>query len=148
MSWKVWADGSGTTGGPAGIGFVALAEYGAEMSGSLPLRNATNQQAEILAAAYALTKIPERSIVTVISDSEYVVKGWNEYLPQWRAKGWRKKSGGTPANMRHWQRLIEAVELHLDVSFLWTRGHAGTHENELADRLAGEARRLALTEVA
>lgn len=144
--WTIWADGSGTTGGPAGIGFYAENEFGAPMSGSLPLRDATNQQAEILAAAYALTQIAPNSVVTIISDSEYLIKGWNEYLPYWRTHDWRKKSGGTPKNIPYWQRLIRAVDQHMTVMFTWTRGHAGTHGNEEADRLAGLARQQALDE--
>lgn len=142
----MWTDGSGTIGGPAGIGFYAENDAGAPLSGSLPLKNATNQQAEILAAAYALTQLSPNSVVTLVSDSEYLVKGWNEYLPAWRQNGWRRRTGGTPKNLPHWQRLIQAVEQHFTVEFTWTRGHVGTHGNEEADRLAGLARLRALSE--
>ena len=126
--WTVWADGSGTTGGPAGIGFVA--RNGKErMEGSLALRDATNQQAEILAAAYALVQLPEDSTVELVSDSQYLILGWNDY-PKRKRK----------ANLAHWDRLIRAVARHREVTFKWTRGHVGTWGNEEADRLAGEAR--------
>lgn len=140
----VYADGSGTTGGPAGIGYYAIFDedgMDGTYSGSLSLANATNQQAEILAAAFALHELPEGSEILVVSDSEYVVKGWNEYLPAWRARGWRKASGGTPKNRAHWERLIAAVARHESVRFEWTRGHVGTDGNERADKLAGQARR-------
>lgn len=133
MNIIVWTDGSGTTGGPAGIGFYAIAdEIEGTITGSLALDNATNQQAEILAAAFALHELPEGSTVTVVSDSEYLVLGWNEY-PRRKRK----------ANLRHWARLERAVARHESVSFEWTRGHAGTDGNEHADRLAGAAREIA-----
>jgi ribonuclease HI len=144
MRWTVWTDGSGTTGGPAGIGYHAICnELSGTVEGSLPLTNATNQKAEILAAAFALHELPEGSQVAVVSDSKYLVKNWNEYLPGWRARGWRTRSGGTPKNVAHWQRLERAVARHESVTFEWTRGHAGTEGNERADVLAGEARRQA-----
>ena len=142
--WVVHTDGSGTTGGPAGIAFVAR-RGGELIEDSLPLASATNQQAEILAAVYALHRLPAGSAVTVVSDSEYLVKGWNEYLPDWRSRGWRKRTGGTPKNTAHWRRLIEAAERHESpVTFSWTRGHAGTLDNERADVLAVLARQAAI----
>jgi ribonuclease HI len=131
--WTVWADGSGTTGGPAGIGYVAR-NGSRETSGSLALRNATNQQAELLAAAYALHCLPEGSTVKLISDSQYLVLGWNEFPNRKRKK-----------NLDHWRRLELAAARHREVTFEWTRGHVGTWGNEEADRLAGEARSAALT---
>jgi ribonuclease HI len=143
MNWTVWTDGSGQRGGPAGVGFYAEGDGGAPFTGSLPLADATNQQAEILAAAYALHQLPEGSVVKLISDSEYVVRGWNEYIPMWRRNGWLKKDGGVPKNLAHWRRLAEAVERHMLVSFEWVEGHTGIYGNEEADRLAGEARQAA-----
>lgn len=110
---------------------------------ALPLDNATNQQAEVLAAAFALHKLPPGHEITIVSDSEYLVKGWNEYLPMWRVRNWRKADGKTPKNLAHWQRLCKAAEAHPTVVFTWTRGHAGTEGNERADYLAGLARGLA-----
>lgn len=136
MSWTVWTDGSGTTGGPAGIGYYAVCnEYGhsGTHTGSLPVPNATNQQAEILAAAFALHELPAGSEVAIVSDSEYLVLGWNEYPRRKRKK-----------NLAHWARLERAAERHAAVTFEWTRGHVGTEGNETADRLAGEARREAM----
>ena len=142
--WVVHTDGSGTNGGPAGIAFVAR-RGGELIEDSLPLASATNQQAEILAAVYALHRLPAGSAVTVVSDSEYLVKGWNEYLPDWRSRGWRKRTGGTPKNTAHWRRLIEAAERHESpVTFSWTPSHAGTLDNERADVLAVLARQAAI----
>jgi ribonuclease HI len=140
----VFTDGSGTTGGPAGIAFVAMTEEGElHVEDALPIANATNQQAEILAAAFALHKLPPEHELAIISDSEYLVKGWNEYLPFWRMNNWRKKDGKAPKNIPHWQRLVDAARPHPTVTFVWTRGHVGTDGNERADYLANIARQLA-----
>lgn len=145
----VYCDGSGVAdGGPAGCGYVALINARTVTEGSLPLPAGTNQQAEILAAAYALTEIPDCAAVLVYSDSEYVVKGWTEWLPGWLENGWRRRSGGDVANQRHWQRLIDAADRHGTVEFRWVRGHDGTEGNERADVLAGEARARAIEQAA
>ena len=140
----VYSDGSGTTGGPAGIAYVLMEEGAIIDEGSLPLPDATNQQAEIRAAAYALHSLPEGQDVLVVSDSKHVVNGWNEWLPMWRARGWRKRRGGTPSNLDLWRRLSEAAERHASVRCEWCRGHDGNVGNERADVLAGEARQAAI----
>lgn len=143
MRITVYTDGSGlATGGPGGVGYV-VPGYGLEVAreGSLPLPSATNQQAEILAVAFALHDLDACEAVRVVSDSEYVVKGWNERLPQWRENGWRRRDGGPVANRRHWERLIAAASRHGVVTMEWTKGHASNPFNERADRLAVDARR-------
>lgn len=151
MTVRVYTDGSGTTGGPAGIAYAAyeLGYYdnaiGAFLrEGSLSLRDATNQQAEILAAAYALHELTPGPDIVVVSDSEYVVKGVTEWLPGWISRGWRTASNKPVKNKAHWLRLLEAIARHDSVKFEWVRGHNGEPGNERADELAGLARAEAL----
>jgi ribonuclease HI len=153
--WTIWVDGSGTTGGPAGVAYYAChPQLANAYQNSLSLPNATNQQAEILAAAFALHELAEKLTqgggcdVTIVSDSEYVVRGRNEWLPPAIARGWRRSTGGPVANQRHWERLLEAERYCAEVKYVWTKGHAGTVENEIVDQLAGLARQAALASVA
>lgn len=148
-SFTVYTDGSGTTKGPGGIAYVALNADGIFVQEeSLPLKECTNQKAEILAAAYALHRLPEGSTVKVISDSEYLVKGFHEWLPHWLKNNWRKRTGGTAKNQAHWQRLHDAAQRHESVSFEWCEGHAGIEWNERCDVLAGAARAEAKAQLA
>lgn len=143
----LYVDGAAaSTGGPGGVGYVA--HYGDDMveEGSLPLRQATNQQAEILAAAYGLDRIVEAVRVLVISDSEYVVRGFYN-LARYRVNGWQTVSGGPVKNRAHWERLIRAAARHDAVAMEWVKGHNGNVWNERADRLAFEARKVAKDEV-
>ena len=113
----------------------------------MPLPDATNQQAEIRAAAYALHELPPLPKVVVVSDSEYVVKGMTVWIDGWRHRArdgvWRNASGGAVENQTHWQRLIDAASRHGHVDFEWTRGHVGTYGNERAHELAVAARQAA-----
>jgi len=141
--FKVYSDGSGMTGGPAGIGFVAYVDGELLLKGNRAVARATNHQAELRAGVFALDSIPEGQDVELLSDSEYVVKNFNEYLPRWRERGWRNSGGGAVANHALWEELIGAVKRHRSVRFEWTKGHDGTEGNEHAHRLASQARRVA-----
>lgn len=122
--FTVYTDGSGLTGGPAGIALVALGEGVVPFEWSLALPNATNHQAEMLAATHALTELPTRSVIELLSDSRYVVKNWNEQLPKWRESNpWRTSRRRPPDNLDYWERLIEAVTLHEEVTFTWVPAH-------------------------
>src|SRR5215211_6922172 len=83
---------------------------------------ATNQQAEIAAAAVGLESLTQPCQVTVFTDSRYVVETMNGRF--------RRK-----ANLPWWERLDRAVSGH-KVHWEWTRGHAGHLLQEAADNAA------------
>jgi ribonuclease HI len=99
---------------------------------------ATNQRAEILAAAFALENLKEPCTVTLRSDSKYVVETMSG--------NFKRKT-----NLDCWQRLDDAASMHT-VSYEWVRGHAGDPLQEAADKLArntaklGDATDVMLTE--
>jgi ribonuclease HI len=95
-------------------------------------------------ATFALLSRKERRLsVAYVSDSEYLVKGMREWVPGWRARGWKRK-GGEIENLELWQALVKVAEAH-DVRWLWVRGHAGDPKNEYADRLAVRSARDQVT---
>jgi ribonuclease HI len=141
--FKVYSDGSGMTGGPAGIGFVAYVDGELLLKGNRAVARATNHQAELRAAVFALDSIPEGQDVELLSDSKYVVDGYNSHLPKWRERGWPDSGVGSVVNRDLWKQLIVAAKRHRDVRFTWTKGHDGTEGNEHAHRLATQARRVA-----
>lgn len=90
---------------------------------------ATNQQAEIVAAAIGLETLRESCDVDLFTDSRYVVETMSGR--------YRKKT-----NHKWWQRLDEAASRHR-VNWRWTRGHVGHLLQETAD---ATARRIAAAE--
>jgi ribonuclease HI len=84
-----------------------------------------------------LSQKGNRYRVAFVSDSEYLVKGMREWVPQWRARGWRRR-GGQIENLELWQRLVEASADH-DTTWMWVRGHAGHAKNEYVNHLAMRA---------
>ncbi len=93
-------------------------------------RNTTNNRMELKAAIEALKRIHSSSPVTVYSDSQYVVKGITEWIPNWIAKGKIEKNGDL------WMELYKIVMTFRDIQFMHVKGHNGNIYNEEADRLA------------
>ena len=98
----------------------------------------TNNRMELTAAINGLRAIKEPSIITLFTDSQYVQKGINEWMPKWLAKNWRGTNGPV-ANQDLWKELLAAKEKH-QVTWRWLRGHAGDANNERVDYLTRMAR--------
>jgi len=93
---------------------------------------------ELTAAIQALTAIPQGSHVDLYTDSQYVKRGMEEWMPGWLAKNWRGSSGPV-ANQDLWKALLAASRAH-QVNWYWVRGHTGNAYNERVDRLCNRAR--------
>lgn len=92
------------------------------------LGNATNQQAEIAAAALGLESLSEPCTVTLMSDSRYVIETMGGT--------WKRKTNHT-----WWKRLDDASKPH-QITWTWVKGHDGHEIQEVADDMA---RSIALT---
>ncbi len=92
-----------------------------------------------IAVLQLLARKGQRLGVLMISDSEYLVKGMREWVPQWMARNWRRK-GGAIENLPLWRALVGSAQQH-DVQWTWVRGHQGHVKNEYANDLAMAAAR-------
>jgi ribonuclease HI len=120
--------------GPGGWGVVLrFGTHLKERSGGEP--DTTNNRMELKAAIEALAALKEPCTVALYTDSVYVRSGITEWLPAWRARGWRTAAKKPVKNQDLWQALAAEAERH-DVSWHWVKGHSGHPENERADELA------------
>lgn len=97
----------------------------------------TNNRMELLAAIGALEALTRPCRVTLTTDSKYVMQGIEQWVPRWRANGWRTADKKPVKNQDLWQRLSEAAARH-QVRWQWVRGHTGHAENERVDQAARE----------
>ena len=104
----------------------------------------TNNQMELRAAIVALEAIGQFALgpteVLFRLDSQYVLKGMFEYLPGWKAKGWKTSSKKPVANAGMWQQL-DALKTDLEargwiLKADWVKGHDGDIGNERVDTAA------------
>ncbi len=126
--------------GPGGWGAVlASGSHRKEISGGEP--STTNNRMELVAAIRALDALREPSDVELYTDSIYLRSGITDWISDWKANGWRRRSGRRWLPVKNedlWRELDRAVARHT-VRFHWTEGHAGDLENERADALARAA---------
>jgi ribonuclease HI len=97
---------------------------------------------EMMAAIKALEALKRPCRVELHTDSQYLRQGITEWLPGWKARGWRTAAKAPVKNEDLWRALDEARLRH-EVAWKWVKGHAGHPLNERADGLA----RRGVTEV-
>jgi len=105
------------------------------LTGSNP--HTTNNQMELTAAIQAFQSLKFPCRVDFFTDSEYVRRGITEWIPNWRVRNWRRKSGAL-ANVDLWQKLDAAIQPH-QIKWHWVRGHTGNPDNQRVDELARRA---------
>lgn len=120
--------------GPGGWGvLLRLGEhekslYGGELQ-------TTNNRMELTAAIRGLEALKKTANVLLTTDSEYVMKGIREWMPNWKKRGWKTASRQPVKNADLWMQLDALVNQH-QVEWRWVKGHSGHRENEIADDLA------------
>lgn len=103
--------------------------------------NTTNNAMELAALEKALiyaVKHPDKKI-TITSDSQYCVNGYNNWSFGWANKGWTKSTGGIK-NLEIWKRIHELRADNISVE--WVKGHAGNKWNEYCDKLTQKVDKL------
>ena len=119
----IFCDGSSLGNGQASTraaAFALLGFKGAWRAVGVYLGQATNQQAEVAAAALGLESLRQPCRVHLFTDSRYVVETM--------CGRFRRKT-----NHDWWQRLDKAAAQH-EVKWEWTRGHVGHVIQEAVDR--------------
>lgn len=144
VSVELYSDGSSRGNpGPGGYGTVLrfIDPQGGvhEKELSQGYRRTTNNRMELMGVIAGVEALKVPCSITVVSDSQYVVKAFNDHwIDGWLAKGWKNASKQPVKNVDLWQRLLAALEPH-EARFQWVHGHQGHAENERCDVLATAA---------
>jgi ribonuclease HI len=107
----------------------------------------TNNRMELTAVVRGLETLKKPSQVTLMTDSVYVGKGLSEWLPKWKANGWRRREGTQWKEVKNedlWRRLDELIARH-KIAYIRVAGHSGHTENDRCDELAVAAYQQYLT---
>ncbi|OOZ38754.1 ribonuclease HI [Solemya pervernicosa gill symbiont] len=132
---EIYTDGA-CRGNPGPGGWGALLRFdGNEKRLHGGERETTNNRMEMMAAIMALETLTRSCEVLLTTDSQYVMKGINEWMVGWKKRGWKTAAKKPVKNVDLWKRLDAALAAH-QVEWQWVRGHTGHPENELADDLA------------
>jgi ribonuclease HI len=135
----IYTDGA-CQGNPGPGGWAWAAAPDGSPSGSGGERHTTNQRMEVLAVLEALRATT--GPVTIVSDSTYVVKCFNDrWWEKWQRNGWKNSQKQPVANTDLWKPLIELVVARKP-TFRWVKGHSGDRLNDLVDQLAVAAAKV------
>jgi ribonuclease HI len=130
--------------GPGGWAFILRhPASGKELERAGAEAESTNNRMELTAVVQGLEALKQQSHVELFTDSVYVGKGISEWLPKWKANGWRRKERNklVPiANEQLWRRLDSLLAKH-QVKYTRVAGHSGHEENDRVDKLAVAAYR-------
>jgi len=127
--------------GPGGWAFVLRHPASGkeiERAGAEPAT--TNNRMELIAVIEGLRELSKPSSVDLMSDSQYVLKGLEQWMAGWKKRGWLTASKKPVKNEDLWRMLDELASRH-EINFHWIRGHTGHPENERCDELAVQAYR-------
>jgi ribonuclease HI len=135
---EIYTDGA-CRGNPGPGGWAALLLFGEherEISGAES--DTTNNRMELTAVIRALEALKRPIEGAIYTDSQYVRQGVLEWLPNWKARGWKTADRKPVKNQDLWQTLDALVPRH-DLEWHWVRGHSGNPGNERVDQLANLA---------
>lgn len=114
-----------------------------EIVKSFNSRTCTNNELELAAVLTALNKAYEMAgleKITIYTDSNYIVKSFNEDLEHWSKNGWRRRDGKPIAHYHEWTTLLNYkhhfLSSGIEVRFVWVKGHGDDYGNIMADLLA------------
>ena len=133
---EIFTDGA-CSGNPGPGGWGAILRWKdteKELSGGAV--ETTNNRMELTAVIEALRALKVRCVVSLYTDSKYVMNGVTQWLPNWKANHWKTANKKSPVkNIDLWQALDELLPQH-EILWNWVKGHNGHPENERVDKLA------------
>ena len=137
---RLFTDGA-CSGNPGPGGWAFIMEHPAtgrrmEQAGAEPLT--TNNRMEIISALRGLAMLKRPCRVEIVTDSQYLARGINEWLPSWRANGYKRREAGKLKPLQNedlWRSIDEQLARH-EIRVTHVKGHAGHAENERCDQMA------------
>ncbi len=135
---EIFTDGA-CSGNPGPGGWGAILRWKdteKELSGGAA--ETTNNRMELTAVIEALKILKVSCVVSLYTDSKYVMDGVTQWLPNWKKNNWRTTNKKSEVkNVDLWQQLDELLPKH-EILWNWVKGHNGHPENERVDKLARE----------
>lgn len=142
----IYTDG-GCSPNPGLGGYAAILQCGdleKVIQGAEP--DTTNYRMELMAVVKGLEALTKPCQVTVVSDSNNVVQGANEWMPGWIANGWRNSRNKAVEHRDLWEQIHSQMQIHT-IKFVKVKGHVSQNQandtekmNNRVDRLVAEAR--------
>ena len=137
--YEIYSDGA-CRGNPGPGGYAAVVLENGEMLEEISgnREETTNNRMELLAVIEGLKSLAAGSRVRIYTDSNYVLRGMEEWLDNWMNNGWVTSGGKPVKNQDLWKRIAELQEKYR-IELIKVKGHSGDKFNNRADQLAKKA---------
>ncbi len=138
----LYTDGA-CSGNPGPGGWAYLARHAHDVwAAAASEKSSTNNRMELQATIEALRSVRARGLeaesIALFTDSSYVLKGIQEWLPAWVKRGWKKIDGSDVLNRDLWEILSNECR-GLKIEWVLVPGHSAVAGNEFVDEWAVEA---------
>jgi ribonuclease HI len=111
-------------------GKIKFEKYKADFSKDL-----TSDKMELRAVIEALKSISVGECARIYSDSQYVIKGVNEWVAGWQKNNWLNSKKELRPLQEMWKELLSEKQGKI-IDWVWVRAHASDNFNNYVDRLA------------
>ena len=139
---RAYTDGS-SRGNPGKGGWGMMIVGGVERGGfeKMTTNNKMELQGVIEAMRYLIKEEnTSDDSIEIYTDSEYVIKGTNEWMAGWIRRGWLTAAKKPVLNQEYWRELSDLKytleKMGNTVHLRYVPGHAGVAENERVDEIA------------
>ncbi|KAL4098596.1 hypothetical protein QTP88_023168 [Uroleucon formosanum] len=137
----VYTDGACSNNGYKGASAGAGVWFGNHHPLNLSIKvpgTQTNNNAEIFSTIKAIERVYSTGLtkISIHTDSDFVIKSVNEWMPRWQTKGWKTSAGAEVKNKEMFMILNKRIQSMDSVSWTYVPGHKGITGNEEADKLA------------
>lgn len=149
MEFKIYTDG-GCSGNKRDAGcqgawaFIILDPAGVIIHNDKGIEyNTTNNRMEMTAVIKALEQLKASTDIfyngsnihdcIVMSDSQYVVNNFEDYIQEWKSKNWIKRKGEEVINSDLWKQIDILSQNFKSFKFKWIKGHSTDQLNQAVD---------------
>ena len=147
---EIWCDGACRNNqSKTNLGsYACILKYGdKEKTFGEVVEDTTNNIMELNAVIYALSKVKNKSLSTVVTtDSQYVVMGVTDWSKKWKENGWKDSKNKPIKNIELQRWVLDLVSQFDDITFVSCLGHSDNAYNNRVDHMCNDLMDIYLRE--
>ena len=123
--------------GPGGWGAL-IQQNGLEVELFDGEKNTSVNRMEMKAIINAVSSLPQRSVIHLTSNSQYIQNGINKWIKNWKKNGWKTANNTDVKNQDLWLKIDE-INNNYQIHWDWMQNNDDHPQNERCVQLAAAA---------